>query len=212
MKKTILIFDFDGTIADTHSYFIRISNRLANEFNYNIIHPHEIELLKNKTGREIIQYLRVPIFKIPLIVTRAKREFYQSIHDINPIEGLPEILPELKACGVTMGILSSNNQENIARFLQNHDLNFFHFIHSTSKIFTKNVSLKELIHKNGFSPEEILYIGDETRDIEAAKKVGVDVIAVGWGYNSAQVLKRHHPTFFVHTPKELLELCKKLCG
>jgi len=207
MNDTILIFDFDGTIADTHHHIIKISNQLAEEFGYSVIKPDEIEELKDKSSREVIRYLKVPIFKIPAILARAKKALYDGMAEIDPIEGLKEILQKLKDLDSRMGILSSNAPENINKFLANHDLEVFEFVDSTLKVWTKNISLKKLLERHGFLPKQILYIGDETRDIEAAKALGIKVAAVTWGYNSATALKKHDPDFLIHTPQELFELC-----
>ena len=208
MKDIVFIFDFDGTIADTHRFIIEISNRLAEEFNYGIIKPHEVEHLKDKTSREIIRHLKVPIFKIPAIISKAKKELYSGIDTIKPIQGLKEILQQLDAADVRMGILSSNAAENISTFLKNHDLEIFEFVDSTVKVWTKNTSLKKLLAKHGFQPEQVLYIGDETRDIEAAQILGIKVAAVTWGYNSQKALVAHKPDFLIQTPQELYELCR----
>ena len=72
-------------------------------------------------------------------------------------------------------------------------------------IFGKDKAIKEVIKKYKFTANELIYIGDETRDIEAAKKSKVKVIAVGWGFNSPEVLIAHQPDFFVETPRELVE-------
>jgi len=207
MKDTIFIFDFDGTIADTHDHIINISNRLAKEFGYSLIKPDEIETLKDKTSREVIKYLQVPIFKIPAILSKAKKELHDGMASIQPIEGLKEILQELKDSGVRMGILSSNAPENISKFLKNHALEVFEFVDSTLKVWSKNISLKKLLERHAFHADQILYIGDETRDIEAAKALGIKVAAVTWGYNSERALKSHEPDFLIHTPQELFELC-----
>lgn len=207
MKNTILIFDFDGTIADTHHQIIKISNQLAEEFGYSLIRPEEIEKLKDKTSREVIRHLKVPILKIPAILAKAKKELYDGMTEIDPIEGLKEILQKLKMAGARMGILSSNAPENINKFLANHDLEVFEFVDSTLKVWTKNISLKKLLQRHGFLPKQILYIGDETRDIEAAKALGIKVAAVTWGYNSERALKKHKPDFLIHTPQELFQLC-----
>lgn len=206
-KDTVFIFDFDGTIADTHNFIIAISNRLAGEFKYNLIQPHEVEDLKNKTSQEVIRHLKVPILKIPAILTKAKKELHLSIDTIQPIAGLKDILRQLDKAGVRMGILSSNSEENIRTFLENHGLEIFEFVDSTVKVWKKNTSLKKLLIKHGFEVEQILYIGDETRDIQAARRLGIKVAAVTWGYNSKKTLAAHKPDFLIHTPKELLELC-----
>ena len=77
--NTILIFDFDGTIADTHRYVAELSNRLAKEFNYDLIDWEEFESLKDKTALDIIKHLKVPILKIPAIVARGKMELNKGI-------------------------------------------------------------------------------------------------------------------------------------
>lgn len=207
MKNSILVFDFDGTIADTHRFIVEIHNRLAEEFNFTPIRPEDIEHLKDKTSQEIIRLLKVPVMKIPAILARAKKEFHKDIPFVEPFEGLDAILRRLKEVGTQMGILSSNSSENIHQFLENHDLDVFDFIQSTSKVWSKNTSLKKLIEQYNFSPEQILYIGDEIRDITAARKLGVRIAAVGWGYNSLRALQEHNPDFLLTAPEDLLRIC-----
>ncbi len=209
MAQKILIFDFDGTIADSHSYIIKIANQLAPEFKYNLISSEETNALRNKSSKEIIQHLEVPLMKIPSILTRAKKEFYKGLDTLKPFDGIKETLLQLKESNRSMGILSSNSSENVNQFLENHDLKLFDFIHTTSKVWTKNTSLKKLVQKKGYLLEDILYIGDEIRDIVAANKLGIDIIAVGWGYNSEAALSKHNPSHLAQTPEELLELCTK---
>ena len=206
LKNPILIFDFDGTIADTHSYIIQISNILAQQFNYNAIHPEEKDRLKDKSTVEIIQHLKIPFMKIPAIISQGKKEYYKNLLSIEPIEGIKEVLKQFKQLNITMGILSSNSMENIQKFLSLHELDIFNFIHTTPKIWSKNTSLDKLIKSNEFNLQSIFYIGDEIRDITAAQKLGVKVAAVCWGYNSSKVLKNYKPDFLLYHPQELSEL------
>ncbi len=207
MRGTLIfIFDFDGTIADTFPAIVKISNRLAEEFHFNKIYPEEIPYLKNKTTHEVIKYLKVPIMKIPLIVAKAKKELNNEMTSVKPTQGLKNILLSLKSLGHTIGILTSNSLENVSLFLKNHDLDIFDFINTTSKIWSKNTGLNNLISTNGFQIERVIYIGDETRDIDAARKAGVRVAAVAWGYNSPSTLKAHKPDYLVHHPQELIQL------
>ncbi len=203
----MLIFDFDGTIADTFQQTMLITNILSDEFNFKKVYPHEVELLKGKTVQEVIRHLNVPILKIPNIVAKARSELHKQINSIEPVDGLNEILSLLKQAGVQMGILTTNSQKNVEYFLKTNNLEIFDFIHSTSRVWGKNHGLRKLMSEQKLAPEEILYIGDETRDIEAAKKEGIKVVAVTWGYNSHALLERFDPDFIVHTPAELLQIC-----
>jgi phosphoglycolate phosphatase-like HAD superfamily hydrolase len=63
---------------------------------------------------------------------------------------------------------------------------------------------------NNLSSEEVIYVGDETRDIEASKKINIKVIAVSWGFNSGEVLAKHNPDFLIHKPSELIEVLRSL--
>ncbi|MEW5894733.1 MAG: HAD-IA family hydrolase [Candidatus Omnitrophota bacterium] len=205
-RKTVLIFDFDGTIADTHHYIVELSNRLSKEFHYKKILPEELPELKDKTAHEIIQHLKVPLTKVPAIVSRAKKEFQKDIQALEPIKGLKEALHYLKSAGTCIGILSSNAADNIKAFLRNHDLDFFDFTHSTTSIWGKHICLNKVISQNGLKKEDVVYVGDEIRDIDAAKKLGVKVAAVTWGYNSAKALKKMNPDFLLEDPQDLLNL------
>ncbi|MGE0269336.1 MAG: HAD-IA family hydrolase [Candidatus Omnitrophota bacterium] len=208
MKKQILLFDFDGTIADTFLQIVAISNRLSKEFNFNLIHTHEVEILKNNSVEETIQYLNVPKIKIPKILLRARAELHKDIKTIKPVKDLAEILLELKSQGFYMGIITTNSVKNVKEFLRTHQLDIFDFISSTSKIFGKSHSLKMLIKKKNFKIEQAYYIGDEIRDIQAAQKAGIKMVAVTWGFNSKKVLKQHAPDYLINTPVELIKICQ----
>ena len=207
MKKQLLLFDFDGTIADTFHHIIEISNRLAAEFSFNLIQPHEIETLKDSTVEQTIEYLKVPKLKIPQILFRARDELHGDIADVQPITDLAEILHQLKALGYMMGIITTNSGKNVRTFLAQHDLNIFDFVSSTSKVFGKSRSLRRLVKKHNFHLDQAYYIGDEIRDIRAARKAGITVVAVTWGFNSKNSLEEHAPDYLVDTPEQLIKVC-----
>ena len=205
----MLIFDFDGTIADTFMHTMKITNILSDEFKFKKVHYHEIDFLKGKTLQQIIKHLNVPVLKIPSIVAKARSELLKDIENIEPIEGLEKILELIKQAEVQMGILTTNSRENVEKFLKANRMETFDFIHSTSRVLGKNHGLRKLMQQHNGKADEILYVGDETRDIEAAKKEGIKVIAVTWGYNSHAILQTFSPDFIAHTPEELFNICVK---
>src|SRR3989338_698843 len=162
-RNHVLIFDFDGTIADTFHKLLEIGNRLSVEFDFKKIEDEEVEELKHKSARETIAHLNIPLLKIPQIIAKAKRELNKEIGLIKPIHGLKEILIQLKSLGLRMGILTSNSLKNVHNFLDNNSLNFFDFVQTTPKIWSKNRSLMTLIDKQHLKIADVIYIGDETR-------------------------------------------------
>ena len=204
----VLIFDFDGTIADTLHFLIEIINRLSDEFGFKTIETSEIAKLKDKSVGEVIRHLNIPLLKVPMIAAKARKELHKEIASVKPAEGLKDMLQQLKSLGVKMGILTSNSLKNVTGFLKNNELDLFDFVHTTPKIWGKNRSLKTLIHENQLDLLQVIYVGDETRDIIAAQKAGIRSVAVTWGYNSSKALHAHHPDHVILNPQELLQLLK----
>ncbi|MBH8574066.1 HAD-IA family hydrolase [Nostocaceae cyanobacterium CENA369] len=209
MTQKVIIFDFDGTIADTVDALVSIANRLAVEFGYVQITEEELALLRNLTSREIIKYSGISLFKIPFLLKKVKSELKNKIHEFKPIPGIQEALTELKNQDYRLGIITSNSKENVTGFLKSNELdNLFDFIYSGVTIFGKTTIINNALRQKQLKPQAVIYVGDETRDIEASKKANIKVIAVTWGFNSPEVLAKQNPDFLIHQPSELLEVIK----
>ncbi|NJM70401.1 MAG: HAD-IA family hydrolase [Scytonema sp. RU_4_4] len=211
MTQKVIIFDFDGTIADTVDALVSIANRLAQDFGYIPITQEELALLRNLSSREIIKYSGISILKIPFLVKKVKSELKNKIKELKPISGIKEALFVLNNEGYRLGIITSNSLENVTDFLKVNDLdNFFDFIYSGVTIFGKTTIINNVLKQKQIKPQEAIYVGDETRDIEASKKANIKVIAAAWGFNSQEVLAKQNPDFLIHHPSQLLEVIRFL--
>ena len=209
MPKPFFIFDFDGTIADTFNIFLSVSNILSKEFHFRKIERHEVETLRHQTSLQILASLKIPLFKTPQIIKRARQELAKQLSSTYPFPGMQEALLELKPLSQDMGIITTNSAQNVKSFLEHHRLTFFNFILTTSRFSQKHEPLKKL--RKILPPDQtIIYIGDEIRDIEAAKQAQVTSVAVTWGYNSPQVLRAYEPDYLADSPLELLKICQQL--
>jgi len=209
MTQKVIVFDFDGTIADTVDALVGIANRLATEFGYRQITPDQLAYLRNLTSREIIKYSGVSLLKIPFLLKKVKSELKDKIHEFQPIPGIQEALTELRNQDYRLGIITSNSKENVTAFLKNHDLdNLFDFIYSGVTIFGKTTIINNVLKQKQLKTQSVIYVGDETRDIEASKKANIKVIAVTWGFNSPEALSKQNPDFLIHHPRELLDVVK----
>ncbi|WP_036484697.1 HAD-IA family hydrolase [Myxosarcina sp. GI1] len=204
MTAKLVLFDFDGTIADTYQAIADITNQLSSEFGYKPVEPEELLLLKNLSSREIIKKTEISLFKIPFLVKRVRNELSKEIAKLKPITGIERVLFQLKARGYSLGIVTSNDKHNVELFLAKNNLNFlFDFIYSSTSIFGKHRVIKRIIKHNQWQREQIVYVGDETRDIRSARKSRIGVVAVSWGFNSAEILAEFQPDFLVDRPQEL---------
>ncbi|XHX80419.1 MAG: HAD hydrolase-like protein [Stenomitos frigidus ULC029] len=204
ITKTI-IFDFDGTIADSFDTVFAISNRLAAEFGYPITPLEDVKALKNLSSQEILRRSKVPFVKLPFLLRRLRVELNQEIAGLQPIAGIKEALLDLKQQGHHLGIVTSNSRQNVIAFLAAQDMrDVFDFVDSGLTLFGKGRIIQKILRHNRIDPATTIYVGDETRDVEAARKIGIKVIAVCWGFNSCEVLGAQKPDFLINTPAELV--------
>ena len=201
-----VIFDFDGTLADTLKFIITISNKFAKKFVNTTITDDKIEFYRGKPAQQIIKEANIPFYRFPFVVARFKREMKKVIHKLQPYDNIPELL-EILSKKYKISILTSNNKNNVETFLKTNKLfQRIEFIKSQPKLTKKNKSLKKIMRKYNLLPENIIYIGDETRDIEASHKVGVKIISVTWGFNNKEILSKYSPDFIVDNPKDILQI------
>ncbi|NJK54888.1 MAG: HAD-IA family hydrolase [Pleurocapsa sp. SU_5_0] len=206
MTAKVILFDFDGTIADTYQAIAKITNQLSTEFGYKALNQEELVLIKNLSSREIVRRSEISIFKLPFLVRRVRAELSKEIAELEPIEGITQVLLELKTQGYILGIVTSNNKENVDIFLTKNQLDkLFSYIYSSTTIFGKHRVLNQVIKERQIDKSDIIYIGDETRDIRSARKSLIAVAAVSWGFNAAEILQAHQPDYLVSEPLELLE-------
>jgi phosphoglycolate phosphatase len=181
-NSKLIVFDFDGTLADTLGALMRISNRLAPEFGYAQIDDDRFAELKYLSAWEVIKLTKVALWKLPFLIKRVKEEFPKEVQNVKLFPDAIELLNALKAKGYRLGIVSSNAESNIRALLKQNQV---------EHLFDQKAN--------------VVYIGDEIRDIQAARSSEVRVISVGWGFNAPLALIDKQPDLFITKPLALID-------
>ena len=193
MKYKLIVFDFDGTLADSFHWFTRTINQLADLYHFKRVTPDECESLRVPHARTVLKHLRVPFWKVPRIGAHVRRLMNSEIHHIPPFDGVAQVLPQLAQQGATLGLVSSNSFENIQLVLGAENASLFAYRECGVSVFGKAAQLRKILGKSRFSPAETIYIGDEIRDAEAARAVRMRFGAVAWGYTQLDALQTQAP-------------------
>ncbi|MBK1831153.1 HAD-IA family hydrolase [Verrucomicrobiaceae bacterium R5-34] len=210
MNYRAIIFDFDGTLADTLDEAFHIYNKMAKEHDLRAVSEDEIPGLRDMKLNQFLSHLGIPKRRVPKLLYQGTKQLKESIGSLPLFEGLEHVLPALRTKIEHVGILTSNSVENVNLFLETHGLeNVFTFVSSTSKLTGKAKHLRAIRKTFSLEASEMIYVGDEIRDIVASKKAGIPVAAVGWGFNSPEALKKEQPDHFCDSVEELLMLCPK---
>lgn len=206
MKYRLVIFDMDGTLADSFPWFARVLNTVAERFCFRKVAEHEVGTLRSLGSREILDWLGVPLWKVPLIARHMRVLKTQALDSIPLFPGVPAILARLAARDVAVAIVSSDSEDNVRRALGPANARLVAHFACGSSMFGKQAKFRSVLRRSGISAEQAIAIGDETRDIEAARAAGIAFGAVGWGYSHIDALRPHAPDYVFSSFDDIIAL------
>ncbi|MFA6721464.1 MAG: HAD-IA family hydrolase [Candidatus Cloacimonadaceae bacterium] len=209
MKPT-LICDFDGTVADSIAKILDLINHLAPRYGYRTISPEMFEQVRDLPLPKACWKLKFPLYKLGQAIAVVLHEYRRIIPDLEPCPGVIPALEQLKERGYSLALISSNHTENLQAWLDHHQLNCFDWVEGTSGILRKHNSIRAQIRKHKLDRSRTIYLGDEARDIKAARHNRVKIVSVSWGLHSEANLRRHLPDRLVNHPGELLKIVPEL--
>ncbi|MFC5701938.1 HAD hydrolase-like protein [Cohnella faecalis] len=201
-----VVFDFDGTIVDSLGAVVDIYNEIAGQYRFTKLDQDRYRALMNVPLRERIKALGVPmhrIFFIRNVARQFKQKYQTQLHLIRMIDGVLEAAERLKEQGYVLSILTSNSEANVREYLRNREISIFDHVYSANGLFGKHRTINQYRKQHRLSREELIYVGDETRDIQACRKSRVPIIAVTWGVEDRALLAAANPDYLIDRPQEI---------
>jgi phosphoglycolate phosphatase len=203
MRYRLIVWDFDGTLANTMALALATYNDLAARHGFRPV--DDPAAVRGMTTRAFLRQHGISLLRLPLLMREYWAVTRQHMPLVRVFDGLPEVLARLMASGVRQGVLSSNSAANIRACLSANGVEeHFDFVIGYPRLFGKGRTIRRLLKKDGIEPARFLYIGDEVRDVEAAKEAGVAVGAAGWGFHTMDQLSSAAPTYLWSAPAEVL--------
>ena len=202
-RYRLIIFDSDGTLADTLPWMRSIFNEIADAHGFRRVEPEEHEQHRDLHGREMLKALGLPLWKLPRVVHAMRERIAAHTGAFTLFPGIGEALRELSLRGVLMAIVSSNSRANVERVLGLDHSRFIARYECGVSLFGKAPKIRAVVRALKVTPAETLYVGDEIRDAEAARKAGVAFGAATWGQCSREALRAQQPQEWFETVKEL---------
>lgn len=202
-----IVFDLDGTIADTFHIGIEAANALAGKYKYKPIQDSPV--IRDLSFKEFLSsHLKLGKIRLILWAREIRRIIRNRYNNVDIFPGMKETLEELSK-EYKLGILTSNSTQNTLKILETNNVgNLFSFMYTNCPAFGKSRHLKKLVKTEEYKRDEIIYVGDEIRDIDSCVKAGVAIIAVTWGANSAKTLKEAPATYYAYKPWDLVDILK----
>ena len=193
MKYRLAIFDFDGTLADSFPFFVQVINQLAEQHGFRKVDLALVPTYRRYSARQLMEQVGMPAWKLPFVVKSFTSLMRQNAASISLFEGVDDLLRYFVNREVTLAIVSSNSHENVSRVLGPANTKLISQFECGVSMFGKPARLQKVLKKTGIPCREVIYIGDQVADLEAARKEEVAFGAVSWGYGAIESLRAHSP-------------------
>ncbi|MVP01297.1 HAD hydrolase-like protein [Paenibacillus lutrae] len=199
-----VLFDFDGTIANSLDRIEHVINQLADKHGFKRLEQDSLDELRSLTIAERCKRMGLPLYKLPSLVLEFNSLYRQDMSGMQPYAGMKELFGELKAAGYRLAVLSSNSEPAIRTFLAAHGMETdIDHVYCTKSLFGKHKKLRQFQKDLSLTAADLIYVGDEQRDIEACRKARVRMIAVTWGIDKPELLEAGRPDKLAVTPSDI---------
>jgi phosphoglycolate phosphatase len=200
----LAIFDFDGTLADSFPWFCSVLDQTADRFGLRRVDPGDIPRLREMSSRDALSYLGVPAWKLPQITIFMRSLMSDGIAGIPMFPGASEALAALDAAGVRLALVSSNAEANVRAVLGEAE-GRIGFYACGSSLWGKAQKFRRALKALNVPAHSAIVIGDEIRDVEAAREAGLAVGSITFGYNARDALTALNPDYVFDSYDALLQ-------
>jgi phosphoglycolate phosphatase len=197
-RYRLAIFDFDGTLADSLPWFRASFQDMIARFDLAPVSAEELETMRGLSARQIMARLNVSMWQLPAIVSDMRTRKLAAASGISLFDDIPAMLTDLQQSGIKIAVVSSDSEASVRHVLGPTAALITRF-DCGAAVFGKHWKFRRVARKLGAKPSETICIGDETRDIEAAKAAGMDSGAVAWGYAFPAALQAMGPTYLFNS-------------
>ncbi|MEA1941929.1 MAG: HAD hydrolase-like protein [Pseudomonadota bacterium] len=209
-RYDLIIFDFDGTLADSLTWFRSVLGDIVDKHGLPPIDDARAEALRNLPPKAIMNELGIPSWKIPLLAADVRTRAARNVDKIHLFEGVRELVETLSDSGVKLAVVSSNGETAVRAVLGDALCERFDIFACGAALFGKASIFRKVIRKAGTTPARTLSVGDEVRDIDAARETGCAAGAASWGFATRDVLKAQSPDFIFDRPCEISEFAVRV--
>ena len=205
----IIVFDFDGTMADSLTVIRQMYNERAPEYGLRTIDEADWQRIRRMNFKEMLRFAQLKPYQLPKYITLGKKLLTEHSDRIGLFPGIAEVVKQLHADGHQLFVLSTNSQAVVQAILNRSGLSDHMTVMKSSKIFGKAQPLKRLIKQSGIQATDMWVIGDETRDAQAAHKAGARPLSVTWGFHPPEVLATAKPSAVANKPRDILTIINR---
>lgn len=200
----VLIFDFDGTLADSFDTSKKIVGEIFEQYRLPRIKTNaDLERLFDGNFFENTIKFGLDRKLLSIFINDLKDKLEKNRDDIRLFPKTIQLLEKIKDDNIIV-VITSNMTDLVEYIFSKYRVTCITEVLGADKEISKIKKIYHIINK--FPDKEYYLIGDTTGDILEGKKAGVKTIAVDWGYHSHAILRKVKPDFLVSNYDDLAEI------
>ena len=208
LRYDLIVFDFDGTLADSLPWF---RTALADVLDFHGLPPvceDKAESLRGLSPKAIMDELKIPAWKIPFIANDVRKRAAQNIDQIPLFDGINEMLDALVKADIKIAMVSSNGEAAVRDVLGPDNAALVSHFACGAALFGKAQIFRKVMKQAKALPARTLCVGDEVRDIDAAREADCACAAVTWGFATREILEASAPDYIFDAISEITECAR----
>lgn len=214
MVVSAVIFDLDGTLADTMDDLKTAMNNMLKRLGYKTRSKPELLSFINRGARNFVRSSLPKVVQDSELILDSAMEIYEQEYaqcyceNTYAYDGMKEALEGLKEKGIRIGVLSNKQDAFVKHICEKlFGKGFFKVTMGQTSLPTKPDPQGALLVCKllGVKPQNCIMVGDSDVDMMTAQNAGLTSIGVSWGYRSEDVLSRAGADYIVESTEELLD-------
>lgn len=204
MAYRLAIFDFDGTLADSFPVLLRALNAAAGRYGFRPIDERDALELRGSTPWEVMEHMEVATWQLPMIMHFVRERMARELDAVALFPGMHEVLEDLAAHGTRLAVVTSNSEPSVRHVLGARLAALVCDYRCSVSMFGKRPKMRQVLASTGIAAGDALAIGDEIRDLRAARAESIAFCAVTWGFTTVPAFVAGAPDYIVGRVEDLV--------
>jgi phosphoglycolate phosphatase len=218
VKYRCVLFDLDGTLADTIADIAASMNRALESRGFPAREAGEYPALVGRGIRNLARDCLPPAGREERIIdetAEAALRFYEenSVVHSQPYPGIPELLAGLSRLKIRRAVISNKpdsvTQQVIRRLFPPDSFDLVQGGIPGVPRKPDPSAAWDILVSLGCTPRETILMGDSETDMEAARNIGCFPLGVSWGFRPPEILEQAGAARIISRPEELLSLVQE---
>lgn len=215
MKYKAIFFDLDGTLTNPEEGIINCIRYAAEHYGVTIDRKDRRKYIGPPLVDTFIELLGPDVQQAEEAVAKYRERFRPiGLYENEIYDGVPETLAQLKDMGYVLCTASSKPQRFVDTILEHFDIKkYFDFVGGASmdgKISKKEDVINLVLEETGFTPQQVLMVGDRMFDLTGAKEFGMDAVGVLYGFGSYEELSSYDNIALLNDISQLINILEKV--